>query len=68
MMRTLMNRAMQLALVQRSRALDRIADELRASFGEATVELSGSGVAVSGHGLTRRWRREPALRFLGAVK
>ncbi len=48
-----------------ARQIARVADRLRALFGEAAVSVADARVMVRGRGLIQRWLNDPGLRFLG---
>jgi hypothetical protein len=47
------------------RAAVRLAEAARAALPGVSVEAEPERVVLSGHGLGRRWLRDPALRWLG---
>lgn len=69
MMGDLLQRGEALAVERQQQRLKAVAQQLRALFGTAAVEVGEAEVLVSGRGLVRRWLIDPNLRFLnGGLK
>lgn len=65
MMGDLLQRGEALAAERQQQRLKSVAQQLRALFGSAAVEVDEAEVLVSGRGLVKRWLIDPNLRFLG---
>jgi hypothetical protein len=69
MMSDLLQRGEALASQGQQQRLQAVAQQLRALFGSAAVQVDGAQVLVSGRGLIKRWLIDPSLRFLdGGLK
>jgi hypothetical protein len=69
MMGDLLQRGEALAVERQQQRLKAVAQQLRALFGSAAVEVDEAEVLVSGRGLVKRWLIDPNLRFLnGGLK
>lgn len=64
MMDNLLRRGEELASAAQKRKLDEIAQELRAMFGSAAIDVQEAAVLVRRRGLVKRWLVDPGLRFL----
>jgi hypothetical protein len=65
----LLQRGEALAVERQQQRLKAVAQQLRALFGSAAVEVDEAEVLVSGRGLVKRWLIDPNLRFLnGGLK
>jgi hypothetical protein len=65
----LLQRGEDLARQQQQQRVEAVAQQLRAVFGSAAVQVDEAEVLVSGHGLVKRWLIDPSLRFLdGGLK
>ena len=69
MMGDLLQRGEALTVERQQQRLKAVAQQLRALFGSAAVEVDEAEVLVSGRGLVKRWLIDPNLRFLnGGLK
>jgi hypothetical protein len=69
MMEKLLERGQALAGEAQKRKLADVAQQLRAMFGNAAVQVESGQVRVSGRGIMKRWLADPSLRFLaGGLK
>jgi hypothetical protein len=69
MMRELLERGQTLARERQRRKVQAIAQQLRATFDSAAIEVEEARVFVRGRGLIKRWLIDPSLRFLdGGLK
>jgi hypothetical protein len=69
MMNDLVQRGEELARQKQQERLEAVAQQLRAVFGAAAVQVDEAEVLVSGRGLVKRWLLDPSLRFLdGGLK
>ena len=69
MMGDLLQRGEALAVERQQQRLKAVAQQLRALFGSAAVEVDEDQVLMSGRGLVKRWLIDPNLRFLnGGLK
>lgn len=66
-MENLIERAQELAREQQRQRVERIAAALRAQLSRSDVEMTATGVRISGGALFRRWLTDPALRFVGML-
>ena len=65
----LMSRGEQVARDAQQRKIAEVAQQLRAMFGSAAVEVEEARVLVRGRGMIKRWLIDPELRFLsGGLK
>lgn len=65
MMTKLMRHGERLAAERAERAARTVAAELRDLLRNASVEIDGARVVVTGRGLARQWLGDPRLRFFG---
>ncbi|MFL6725348.1 MAG: hypothetical protein ACJ8FS_02395 [Sphingomicrobium sp.] len=61
----LVKRGEAIAREQQWLKLQTLAQQLRAMFGGAAVDVEEARVLVRGRGLIKRWLIDPQLRFLG---
>jgi hypothetical protein len=64
MLSTLIKRGEEIARERQRRAVQQVAEQLKAIFGSAAVEADEARVLVSGRGMIKRWLIDPSLRFL----
>lgn len=65
MMNNLVTRGERLVRDRQRQKVQSVADQFRAMFGSAAVEVEEARVLVSGRGMIKRWLIDPSLRFLG---
>lgn len=68
MMTRLIRHGERLAAERAERAVRAVAAELSDVLRNASVEIDGARVVVSGRGLARQWLDDPRLRFFGGTK
>lgn len=64
----LIRRGERLAADRAERAVRAVAAELSDLLRNASVEIDGARVIVSGRGIARQWMGDPRLRFFGGTK
>ena len=69
MMEKLLARGEAIARDAQQKKLTTLAQQLRAIFGRAAVQVEEARVLVRGRGILKRWLIDPSLRFLaGGLK
>ncbi|MBV9529250.1 hypothetical protein [Sphingomonas sp.] len=66
MMEKAVERARQLGEARAQSVAEEVRDTVRAELPGQTVEVDGSDLVVTGHGLLRQWLQSADLRFLAS--
>ena len=64
MMESLLKRGEELARQAQRAQVQKVAEQLKAIFGAAAIEVQEAQVLVRGRGIIKRWLIDPSLRFL----